>query len=202
MPLWDKVKQELDRAGQVAQDALDEGRIRLEAHRARQAADKAAEELGYAVYRARGSGATLDDAELARHAERLGAHEAEVTRLEAQMREIQQRWRAGGGMGARPSAGGDGGSGPTGGPDVPPAPVPTSGPPDVGPVGTASASAGMETPPEASGGPVPPPESTPPVSGVYGVVPPVTDVSATAPETDKPTTDMWRKGDVFGHEPY
>ena len=59
MPLWDKVKQELDRAGQVAQDALDEGRIRLEAHRARQMADKAAEALGYAVYRARQGGGEI-----------------------------------------------------------------------------------------------------------------------------------------------
>lgn len=200
MALWDKVKQELDRAGQVAQDALDEGRIRLEAHRARQAADKAAEALGYAVYRTRGAGGTTDDAEVARHSATLGEHEAEVTRLETQLREMQQRWRANGGMGAPPSGGGAAGG--MSDPDVPPAPVPTSGPPDVGPVGMASASAGMETPPEASGGPVPPPDNMPPAAGTYGIVPPVTDVSSTAAEADKPTTDMWRKGDVMGHEPY
>lgn len=201
MPLWDKVKQELDRAGQVAQDALDEGRYRLEAHRARQEADKAAEALGYAVYRARSAGGALDEAEVARHADRLAAHEAEVHRLETRLRELQQRWRAGGGMGARPEAdeGPAGGAGTGGDGPVPPA-TPT-GVPDPGPVGTPTATTAMETPPEASGGPVPPPANTPP-TGTYGVVPPVTDVSATAAETDKPTTDLWKKGDVMGHEPY
>jgi hypothetical protein len=201
MPIWDKVKQELDRAGQVAQDALDEGRIRLDAHRARQMADQAAEALGYAVYRARAAGAALDDAEMARHVGRLGEHEAEVTRLEAQLREIQQRWRTGASSTASaPAAGGATGST---GPDMPPSPTPpASGPLDVGPVGTASASAGMAMSPETSGGPVPPPDTTPPSGGVYGVVPPIDDVSRSAAETDKPTTDMWKKGDVMGHEPY
>ncbi len=60
MPLWDKVKQELDRAGQVAQDAIDEGRIRLEVQRARRLADRAAQVLGYAVHRARQGGTALD----------------------------------------------------------------------------------------------------------------------------------------------
>jgi hypothetical protein len=103
MPLWDKVKQELDRAGQVAQDAIDEGRIRLEAQRARRMADRAARVLGYAVYRARKAGAPLDEAELARHADAVGRHEAESDRLEAQVRAIQERWRAAGGR--RPGAG-------------------------------------------------------------------------------------------------
>jgi hypothetical protein len=97
MPLWDKVKQELDRAGQVAQDALDEGRIRLEAHRVRQLADRAAQTLGYAMYRARMAGTLLDDAELARHAAKVGEYEGEATRLEEQLATIQNRWRSAGG---------------------------------------------------------------------------------------------------------
>ena len=52
MPIWDKLKTELDRAGKAAQTALDEGKMRLEAFRVRQLADKAAQALGYAVYRA------------------------------------------------------------------------------------------------------------------------------------------------------
>ena len=52
MAIWDKLRTELDRAGKVAQDALDEGKTRLEAFRARQQADKAAQALGYAVFRA------------------------------------------------------------------------------------------------------------------------------------------------------
>jgi hypothetical protein len=46
MPLWNKLKQELDRAGQAAQEAIDDGRDRLDAFRARQLADKAAQALG------------------------------------------------------------------------------------------------------------------------------------------------------------
>jgi hypothetical protein len=89
MALWDKVKHELDRAGRVAQDALDEGKLRLEAHRLRQLADKAAQHLGYAVYRARQSGTALAEAELARYAETLHGHEAEAARLEAKLAEMR-----------------------------------------------------------------------------------------------------------------
>ena len=87
MPLWDKVKQELDRAGRVAQEALDEGRIRLEALRARQMADKAAERLGYAVHRARAAGGSVEGEEIAALAE----HEAEATRLDAELAVITRR---------------------------------------------------------------------------------------------------------------
>ena len=72
MPLWDKVKQELDRAGRVAQDAIDEGRIRLDAFRARQLADKAAQALGYAVYRAKQQGHELDGDTYSRLSSTLG----------------------------------------------------------------------------------------------------------------------------------
>ena len=51
MPLFDKLRTELNRAGKAAQHALDEGKLRLEAMRARQFADKAAQALGYAVQR-------------------------------------------------------------------------------------------------------------------------------------------------------
>ncbi|HEX2721802.1 MAG TPA: hypothetical protein VHM24_02725 [Gemmatimonadaceae bacterium] len=49
MAFIDKIREELDRAGRAAQDALDEGKTRLEAFRTRQLADKAAQALGYAV---------------------------------------------------------------------------------------------------------------------------------------------------------
>ena len=49
MPIWDRLKSELDRAGRAAQGALDEGRIQLEAFRAKQRMDKAAQAIGYAV---------------------------------------------------------------------------------------------------------------------------------------------------------
>ena len=94
MPLWDKVKQELDRAGRVAQDALDEGRIRLEAFRARQHADRAAQAMGYAIYRARAAGSDLDAQAYERLSATLARHETEATRLETQLDEIQERRRA------------------------------------------------------------------------------------------------------------
>jgi hypothetical protein len=95
MPLWDKVKQELDRAGRVAQDALDEGRIRLEAFRERQHADRAAQALGYALFRARATGSDLDPQAYERLSATLARHEAEATRLEAQLEEIQGRRKTG-----------------------------------------------------------------------------------------------------------
>jgi hypothetical protein len=95
MPLWDKVKQELDRAGRAAQDALDEGRVRLEAFRARQHADRAAQALGYALFRARTAGSDLDAQAYERLSATLARHEAEATKLESQLDEIQGRRKAG-----------------------------------------------------------------------------------------------------------
>ena len=95
MPLWDKVKQELDRAGRAAQDALDEGRVRLEAFRARQHADRAAQALGYALFRARAAGSDLDAQAYERLSETLARHEAEAATLESQLDDIQGRRKAG-----------------------------------------------------------------------------------------------------------
>jgi hypothetical protein len=109
MPIWDKVKQELDRAGQVAQDAIDETRIRLEVQRARRLADRAAQVLGYAVHRGRRAGTPLEEAEIERHSAKLAEYEAEAARLEAQLAEVKARWRAAGGkpgMGGAPPSGG------------------------------------------------------------------------------------------------
>ena len=91
MPLWDKLKQELDRAGKAAQGALDEGKLRLEVFRVRQLADKAAQTLGYAVYRARAAGGELDAESYRRLADALGAHETEATRLERQLDEASKK---------------------------------------------------------------------------------------------------------------
>ena len=88
MAIWDKLKTELDRAGKVAQNALDEGKVRLEAFRTRQLADKAAQAVGYAVYRAHQSGTELDPETSARLMATLATHEAEAARLEAQLHDI------------------------------------------------------------------------------------------------------------------
>lgn len=85
MALLDRLKQELDRAGKVAQDAFDDGKTRLEAFRTRQLADKAAQALGYAVFRARKSGRDLDAATYDRLSGTLDTHDSEAARLEAEI---------------------------------------------------------------------------------------------------------------------
>ena len=83
MAIWNTLKRELDKAGQAAQGALDEGKLRLESHRAKQRAEAAAASLGFAVYRARVAGAELDTERYNILAAMLAAAEAEVGRLEA-----------------------------------------------------------------------------------------------------------------------
>src|SRR5206468_7858473 len=60
MAIWSTLKGELDKAGRAAQGALDEGKLRLEQHRAKQRAEAAAASLGFAVYRARAAGGELE----------------------------------------------------------------------------------------------------------------------------------------------
>lgn len=86
MPLWDKLKTELDRAGKAAAHALDEGKLRLEIFRGRQLTDRAAQALGYAVYRAREDARDLDQDVLERLLAAVREREADVHRLEDQIR--------------------------------------------------------------------------------------------------------------------
>lgn len=100
MALWDKVKSELDRAGRAAQQAIDEGKLRLEVHRARQLADKYAMRLGYAVYRSRKAGGDLPAEEYAGMSANLANAEAEIARLERLLEEAALHRRAAGDNGA------------------------------------------------------------------------------------------------------
>ena len=109
MSLWTKLQTELDRAGRQAAAALDEGKLRLDLFRVRQQADKAAQALGYAYYRARQAGQSLDEATWQRLATTVTEREAEAARLEEQLRAAKAKAR--GGEGAAPDA-----------PDAPPAP--------------------------------------------------------------------------------
>jgi hypothetical protein len=104
MALWDKVKTELDRAGKAAQGAIDEGKVRLDAFRVRQLADKAAQALGYAVYRARQQNQEVDPDTYARLSSTLAAHEAEASRYEAQLAEAAEKKRAEAGSQSPPPA--------------------------------------------------------------------------------------------------
>ncbi|HET7631092.1 MAG TPA: hypothetical protein VFK16_02120 [Gemmatimonadaceae bacterium] len=87
MPIWKSLKDEFGKAGRAAGSALDEGKLRLTLMRARQVADRSAQQLGYAVYRAKARGAELAVEEYDRHATALGAAEAEVARLESLLKE-------------------------------------------------------------------------------------------------------------------
>jgi hypothetical protein len=94
--VWSKLREELDRAGRVAQVAIDEGKVRLDVMRARQLADKAAQALGYALYRARKQGTDLDTDTYARLSSTLAGHEAEIAQLESRLEEIRKARRSGG----------------------------------------------------------------------------------------------------------
>ena len=91
MPILDRLKNELDRAGRAAQNALDEGRLRLELFRARQTADRSAQRLGYAVYKAKRAGEDLTTEQYASLAADLTAAEAEVHRYETLLAELAVR---------------------------------------------------------------------------------------------------------------
>jgi len=91
MALWNKLKDELNRAGRAAQEAIDEGKLRLDLLRSRQAMDRAAQKLGYAVYRARKLGGDIPTDEYARLSAEVANAEAEVERYETLLREAASR---------------------------------------------------------------------------------------------------------------
>ncbi len=85
MAIWDKVKQGIDKAGKAAQDVFDDGKLRLDAYRAREQADKAAEALGYAVFRAADAGGELAADARDRLMEALRVQDAEARRMETEL---------------------------------------------------------------------------------------------------------------------
>ncbi len=101
MAIFDKIKQGIDKAGKAAQDVFDEGKLRIDAYRAREQADKAAEALGYAVFRAWDSGAELDADARERLAGALRHREAEARKLESDLADAKA---AGGATDSTPAA--------------------------------------------------------------------------------------------------
>jgi hypothetical protein len=96
MAFIDKLREELDRAGKVAQGALDEGKTRLEAFRTRQLADKAAQALGYAVFRAKQGGGDIDADSYSRLAATLATHDSEASRYESELEEKRREGKTAG----------------------------------------------------------------------------------------------------------
>ena len=107
MAFMDKLKEELDKAGRAAQDALDEGKSRIEGFRTRQLADKAAQALGYAVFRARQSGGDIDADTYSRLAATLATHDAEAARYEAEVELKRSAHRADAGAASAASSAAD-----------------------------------------------------------------------------------------------
>lgn len=101
MAIWNTLKRELDKAGHAAQGALDEGKLRLESHRARQRAEAAAASLGFAIYRARTAGGELDAERYAIHAASIASAEAEIARLDREIAEVKGGRATGDAAGAR-----------------------------------------------------------------------------------------------------
>ncbi len=116
MAILDKLKLELDRAGKAAQEAFDDGKTRLDAFRTRQLADKAAQALGYAVFRSRKSGGELDSESMTRLSSTLDTHDTEAARLEADIERRRQEAAAR----SAASATSAGMTGPVRGPDASP----------------------------------------------------------------------------------
>lgn len=133
MAIWDKVKQSIDKAGKAAQDVFDEGKLRIDAYRARELADKAAEALGYAVFRAAESGGELETEAKSRLMNAMREREMEARKLEAEL--AAERAAAGQSEPPPPP------------PDA--APEPASPPPPTPP--PASASADMPGGPQSGG---------------------------------------------------
>lgn len=85
MTIWDKVKEGIDKAGKAAQEAIDDGKTRIEAYRAREQADKAAEAFGYAVFRATELGKELEPDSKERLMQSLREYDREAHRLETKL---------------------------------------------------------------------------------------------------------------------
>ncbi len=123
MAIWDKVRQGIDKAGKAAQDVFDEGKLRLDAYRAREQADKAAEALGYAIFRAADAGGELEAEARQRLLDALRARDSEARKLETDL--ANERAAAGA---AAPTPAAEGGSSTPGTPPAAPPSDPTTPP--------------------------------------------------------------------------
>jgi len=104
MAVWERLRQELDRAGRTAADAVDEGRLRLDLYRARQTADRFAQKLGYAVHHARSAGGDVAAEEYVSLSQDLRAAEAEVARYETLVAQATKRRQGGNVPATKPSS--------------------------------------------------------------------------------------------------
>jgi hypothetical protein len=96
MKLIDRFAAGLETLGRKANQALDEGKLRVELMKARRRMDAAARDLGYLTYRqAKGSQAPPADVEAL--TQRIAEGEAAAARIEGQLEQLKRQARSGGG---------------------------------------------------------------------------------------------------------
>jgi hypothetical protein len=100
--LFDRVAAGLDALGRRANQALDEGKLRVDLTRVHRRMDVAARALGYLTYR-QSKGETAPTTEVETLTRRIADAEAEVARLEATIAEIKRRGGEGGQAGSAPA---------------------------------------------------------------------------------------------------
>ncbi|MDP3773310.1 MAG: hypothetical protein Q8Q85_03500 [Gemmatimonadales bacterium] len=88
MSIFDRLTSGLDTLGRKANQALDEGKVRVDLVRIRRRKDNAARDLGYLVYR-QTKGATPAEGEVEGLTRRIAEAEAEIERLEARVRGVR-----------------------------------------------------------------------------------------------------------------
>jgi len=99
MKLFDRVAAGLDTLGRKANQALDEGKLRVDLARTRRRMDGAAQALGYLTYR-QAKGEAASPAEIEALTRKIADAEAEAARLEAAIAEVKAR--SGAAAGAAP----------------------------------------------------------------------------------------------------
>jgi len=95
MGFIDRVAAGIDQLGKKAQQALDEGKLRVDLSRVRHRKDNAARDLGYLTYR-QSKGEVLPDGEVEVLLRRMTAAAEEIAKLEARIEQVRGRQTAAG----------------------------------------------------------------------------------------------------------
>jgi len=115
MKLFDRVAAGLDTLGRKANQALDEGKLRVDLARVRRRMDGAARSLGYVTYR-QAKGEPAAPAEIETLTRKIADAEADVARIEAALAEVKRRGTGEAGpAAARPAGEGEHPGGPAAG---------------------------------------------------------------------------------------
>jgi hypothetical protein len=115
MSLFDRVAAGLDQIGRKANQALDEGKLRMELMGARRRKDVAARDLGYVVY-AQSKGTAPAEGQVDGLTRRIADADAEVEQIEARIKEVRSGAKP---AGSPPATGTEGVAEPPSPPDSP-----------------------------------------------------------------------------------